>query len=94
MHLLEVYNPVAQQRGALQPASVNPRPSTLDGKTIGLLWNGFRNGDVVLKRLGEMLKERFSDVRTPFYVGGHPAPEPVLAKAAIECDVVIGAAAD
>lgn len=94
MYLLEVLNPVAQQRGDLQPTSVNKRPSTLDGKTVGLLWNGFRNGDVALKRVGEMFRERFKDVRTPFYIGGHPAPERVLAQAATECDVVVGAAAD
>ncbi len=94
MYLLEVLNPVAQQRGDLQPRSVSTRPSTLDGKTIGLLWNGFRNGDVALNRAGEMFRERFKDVRTPFYIGGHPAPEPVLAQAATECDVVVGAAAD
>ena len=41
MYQLEVLNPVAQQRGDLQQLAVSPRPATLEGKTVGLMWNGF-----------------------------------------------------
>ena len=94
MNLLEVLNPVAQQRGVLEAQSINPRPSTLEGKTVGLLWSSTAMGDVALKRVGEMLKERFSTAETRFYLGGLPAPTAVLDQAAAECDVVIGATAD
>ena len=94
MFQLEVQDPVAQQRGDLQRQGVSRRPTTLEGKTVGLLWNGFRNGDVALQRISELLAERFTDVRTNFYIGGHPAPPEVLKQAANECAVVVGAAAD
>lgn len=95
MHLLNVLNPVAQQRGALNTLRVNPRPKSLDGKTVGLLWSGTHGGDIALKRAGEMLQEKFKDVAVNFYTGGsYPAPPRMLKKAAAECDVVIGATAD
>ena len=37
MYLLEVSNPVAKQRGMMNVLKPNTRPSTLDGKTVGLL---------------------------------------------------------
>ena len=75
--------------------SINPRPATLDGKTIGLLWSGTHGGDVALNTAGEMLRERFNDVKINFYTGGnYPAPPPIVKQAGEECDVVIGATAD
>ena len=95
MHLLEVLNPVAQQRGVLNVMSINPRPSSLDNKTVGLLWSGTHGGDVALKRAGEMLQERFENVKVNFYTGGnYPAPPHIVKQAGEECDVVIGATAD
>ena len=95
MHLLEVLNPVAKQRGTVIVTPINPRPSTLDGKTIALLWSGTHGGDVALNRVGEMLQERFENISTRFYAGaGYPAPPEVLKQAAAECDVVVGATAD
>ena len=94
MYLMKVLNPVAQQRGALKVHRINRRPSTLEGKTVGLLWSGTTMGDVALKRVGDMLKERFNSVETKFYIGGLPTPPAVLDKAAAECDVVVGATAD
>ena len=94
MYTLEVLNPVAQQRGALESRSTNPRLSTLEGKTVGLLWSGTAMGDVALRRVGEMLRERFSDIETRFYKGGLPAPPHVIERAAAECDLVVGATAD
>ena len=95
MHLLEVLNPVAQQRGALNVMPINPRPPSLDNKTVGLLWSGTHGGDVALKRAGEMLQERFENVKVNFYTGGnYPAPPHIVKQAGEECDVVIGATAD
>ncbi len=95
MVVLEVLNPVAQQRGLLTAMSINPRPSSLDNKTVGLLWSGTHGGDVALKRVGEMLQEVFENVKINFYTSGHyPAPPPIVKQAGEECDVVIGATAD
>ena len=95
MHVLEVLNPVAQQRGLLNTMSITPRPSSLDNKTVGLLWSGTHGGDVALKRVGEMLQEVFENVKINFYTSGnYPAPPPIVKQAGEECDVVIGATAD
>lgn len=95
MHLLEVLNPIAQQRGVLTAMSINARPASLDDKIVGLLWSGTHGGDVALKRAGEMLQERFSNVSVNFYTGGnYPAPPHIVKQAGEECDVVIGATAD
>ena len=95
MHLLEVSNPVAQQRGMLNVLKPNPRPDSLDGKTIGLIWSGTHGGDLALNRAGEMIQERFNNVKVNFYTGGnYPTPPPIVKQAGEERDVVIGATAD
>jgi hypothetical protein len=95
MHLLEVLNPVAEQRGLTKPLSINPRPKTLDNKTVGLVWSGTHGGDLALKRAGEMLQQKFRGVKVNFYnSGGYPTPPKMLKQAAAESDVVIGATAD
>jgi hypothetical protein len=95
MHLLEVSNPVAQQRGMMNVLKTNPRPSTLNDLTIGLVWSGTHGGDLALNRAGEMIQERFSNVNINFYTGGnYPTPPPIVKQAGEECDVVIGATAD
>lgn len=95
MHLLEVLNPVAGRRGMIATRPINPRPKTLDGKTVGLLWSGTHGGDVALNLVGEMLKERFKDLTTNFYNGNnYPAPTRILKQAAAECDVIVMATAD
>ena len=95
MHLLEVSNPVAQQRGMMNILRTNPRPKSLDGLTIGLVWSGTHGGDLALNRAGEIIQERLSDVSINFYTGGnYPTPPPIVKQAGEECDVVIGATAD
>ena len=95
MYLLEVLNPVAQQRGLMNTMKINERPETLNDRTVGLIWSGTHGGDVALKRAGEMIQERFKNVRVNFYTGGnYPAPPPIVRQAGEECDVVIGATAD
>ncbi len=95
MNLLEVKNPVAQQRGVLNSLTASPRPESLTGKTVGLLWSGTHGGDVALNRAGEMLQERFEGVTVKFYNGNnYPAPPPLVKQAGEECDVIIGATAD
>ena len=95
MYVLEVLNPVARQRAMENVKSINPRLSTLNGKTVGLVWSGTHGGDIALNRVGEMLKEQFENVQTRFYTGGnYPNPPHILKQAAKECDAVIGATGD
>ena len=95
MYLLEVHNPVGQQRGLMNSLKINERPESLDNRTVGLIWSGTHGGDVALKRAGEMIQERFANVQVNFYTGGnYPAPPPIVKQAGEECDVVIGATAD
>ena len=95
MHLLEVLNPIGQQRGLMNSLKISPRPDSLSNKTVGLLWSGTHGGDLALNRAGQMIQERFDNVTINFYTGGnYPAPPPIVQQAARECDVVIGATAD
>ena len=95
MYLLEVSNPVANQRGMMNVLKPNARPSTLEGKTVGLLWSGTHGGDLALNRAGELIQQKYKDVTVNFYTGGnYPSPPPIVKQAAEECDVVIGATAD
>ena len=95
MHLLEVLNPVAQQRGVVTAMTISPRPSTLDNKIVGLIWSGIHGGDVALNTAGKMLQDRFQNVELKFYKGGgYPNPPAIVKQAGEECDVVIGATAD
>ncbi|MBI2988137.1 MAG: hypothetical protein HYY45_15335 [Deltaproteobacteria bacterium] len=91
---LEVLNPVAEIRGDLKPQGVSPRPATLEGRTVGLLWAGTTNGDVALRRVEERLQERFPKMRTKFYPGEHPFAEGLLREVAEACDAVVIATAD
>ena len=70
MHLLEVLNPVAQQRGMIATLPTNPRPGDLSGKTVGLVWSGTHGGDVALNRVGEMLQRA---LRRPGHQDSTPA---------------------
>ena len=47
----------------IEPMQVNPHPSTLEGKTVMLRWNGKHNGDLFLDRVGELLSEKVKDVK-------------------------------
>ena len=95
MFELEVLNPIAKQRAMENIFNINLRPKTLDNKTIGLVWSGTHGGDVALNRAGEMLQEKFSNVKINFYTGGnYPTPPDILKKAANESDLIIGATGD
>lgn len=102
---LEVLNP----EGVVQvepTVKLNPLPSTLEGKTIMLRWNGKHNGDRFLNRIGELLIKEVKGVK--IIKSWEVAPETVepitgsqersmdLMKklAAYKPDLVIGAQAD
>lgn len=101
MTLLE--NPVADALNIVTPTAdkfgegsftLAERPASLEGKTLGLLWNAKANGDVALKRAGELLSERIPSLTVKFYSGNLPCSPELLKRAAAESDVVIACTAD
>ena len=90
----------------IEPMKINPHPSTLEGKTIMLRWNGKHNGDHLLNRVGELLSDKIKDVRvikswevapeTVDPIAGSQERSQEFAKtiAKFKPDIVIGAQSD
>lgn len=91
---IEVLNPVADLPAALRSISAAPRPTTLDGKRVGLYWNYKPGGKDALERVGEAIKARFKDVTVKTYSAPRPVPKGILESIVSECDVVVGSTAD
>jgi hypothetical protein len=93
--MLKVLNPTAgPARGRRAMA---PRPATLDGAAIGVIWNGRAYGDLIISEALDILKQRYriGDVlfrEKPFL--GNIAPEPILAEMAARARVVITGVGD
>jgi hypothetical protein len=67
----ELVNP----EGAARPTLLSPapRPTTLEGKTVGLAWNGKPGGDVALDEIAARLGEQVPGVRFVRYWQTLPA---------------------
>jgi len=90
----------------IKPMEINPHPTTVEGKTVLLRWNGKHNGDKFLDRVGELLAQKVKDIK--IIKSWEVAPETVdpisgsdersleLMKmlAAFKPDLVIGSQAD
>jgi hypothetical protein len=86
-------DPTSERRRAER--QVNPRPPTLDGRTVGLLDISKSRGDVVLDELERLLAA--DGVRTVRYrkpTFARPAPVDLRHEIATRCEVVIEALAD
>ncbi len=87
---LQVVNPVAN--GTATEASVNARPSTLEGATLGVLINGKEYSDQVLRRISDWLK-RTQGLREVLFWDKHfpaqPAPERFLDEIRSQCTVAV-----
>ncbi len=75
---------------------LSPRLNSLDGKTIGAIWNGRPGGDLILNRILELLRMKY-DIDAVFrakpYVG-NPAPAALIEELAVKCDAVISGVGD
>src|SRR5579859_4139794 len=90
--------------GAARPVSLRPapRPTDLDGKTIGLAWNGKPGGEEALEEIARLLGERIRGVQFIRYWQELPdsvaprelSPHTIQAMAAREPDLVIVSQAD
>jgi hypothetical protein len=100
----EIVNPEGVIR--IEPMKINPHPSTLEGKTVMLRWNGKHNGDNFLNRVAELLTEQVKDIKiikswelapeTVDPISGSQERSMELMKklAAFKPDLVIGSQAD
>jgi hypothetical protein len=93
---ISILNPVAdvKTKAGFKPA---PKLSDLNGKRIGLFWNGKSGGDVVLSHTAELLKKRYQGIIFKNYTGKDTprklAPEQAD-DIARECDAVIASTFD
>ena len=94
MYTLEVLNPVATVEGDIKKSAAAARPRTLNGLTLGLLWNAKRGGETALVHAASLLQKRYRDLKVIRYDGSLPCPPAMVKRAAQECDVVIGSTAD
>ncbi len=88
-----VLDPTGEQQAATRTPL--PRPTSLQGRTVGLLDISKARGDVVLDRLAELLQADGVDVRRyrkPTFT--RPAPVDLRQEIAEQCEVVIEALAD
>ena len=94
MFTLEVLNPVAQSEGEGKASGSARRPRSLDGLTLGLLWNSKRGGDIALAKAGELVSNKYKNVKVIRYDGTMPCEKELMERARQECDVFIGATGD
>jgi hypothetical protein len=94
MFTLEVLNPVAQSEGEIKVASAARRPRSLDGLTLGLLWNAKRGGEIALTKVGELISNMYQNVKVIRYDGSMPCDEEIIERATRECDIIVGSTGD
>jgi hypothetical protein len=46
-----------------EPLKLAPRITSLEGKTIGLRWNGKPNGEILLNQVADLLKVKVPDIK-------------------------------
>ena len=94
MFTLEVLNPVARSEGDIKVSKAARRPRSLDGLTLGLLWNSKRGGEIALVKAGELVRNKHKNVKVIRYDGSMPCEKKLMERARQECDVFIGSTGD
>lgn len=95
MERLEVLNP-AGKVVKVEKKALAHRPSTLDGKRLGLVFNLKPGGEILLARTVELLKERYKikEVNSFNRACCVEPPEGYIESAAKGSDIVVAASAD
>jgi len=88
----EVLNPLAEYETPVFAPS--PRLTDLNGKTVGLYWNGKSNGNVLLEEIGKLLEERFKNIKIIKYWLHISVGADNQKRMAEQCDAVISAQGD
>lgn len=94
MFTLEVLNPVAESEGERNMTGAARRTKSLNGMTLGLLWNAKRGGEVALMKAGELIRQRYRDVKVIRYDGSMPCDQEIMERAVKECDIFVGSTGD
>ncbi|MBM3925363.1 MAG: hypothetical protein FJ320_05155 [SAR202 cluster bacterium] len=74
-----------------------PRPKSLDGMTVGLLANGKRNSDEILRNVYSLLQDMYNfkgTVELNKRDVSRPAPKHIMDELLQKCDIVITAIGD
>ena len=88
--MLEILNPTAGP--AKGKVTMAPRTGTLDGQTLGVIWNGRPYGDKVINAVVDQLRQKYSFEtvvfrKKPFI--GNVAPKEIQEEMINTCDIVI-----
>ena len=83
-------------------SDISSRVDTLEGKRVGLLWNGKPNGDVFLNRVAELLEENYKNIEIIKFWEVDPGgtalvtkySDELLDRIADSADIVIASSAD
>ena len=93
--MLEIFNPTAGP--ATGKVIMAPRTETLDGQTLGVIWNGRPYGDRVINAVVDMLRQKYSFETVVFrkkpYIG-NLAPTEIQEDIIKSCDAVITGVGD
>lgn len=97
MASLKFVNPVAETQSRRVSAAL--RPDTLDGKTVGLFWNGKPGGDDALRSVADVLARHYPSATFRNYTGSVGSSVRLATlddrtKIAKECDLVVGTTGD
>jgi hypothetical protein len=90
---------------AIEPVEIAARLDTLEGKTVGLKWNGKPNGNLFLDRVAELLIEQVPNVEVIKFYELEPSTVPQSGSEAVSAekadliatynpDIVIGSQCD
>jgi hypothetical protein len=99
----QLVNPMGAMK--VTPIKLAPRITTLEGKTIGLKWNQKPNGNILLDRVAELLKEKYPTAKIIKFYEVEPTTVPQTANeaqakkkaeiiASYKPDIVIGSQCD
>ena len=94
MYTMEVLNPVAEAEGDKKISKPAQRPNSLDGLTVGLVWNAKRGGLEALTKAGELIANKFKGVSLRRYEGSQPCRKELIEQVIKECDVIVGSTGD
>jgi hypothetical protein len=90
--LIEILSPAGAVRAGDHPLA--RRPASLRGLRVGLLHNNKPNGDVLLDRVGELLRQRDLILPVWWRKANPSVPEGRLEEFAARVDVAVNAVGD
>ena len=98
----KIVNPEGVQK--VEAVELNEHPSTLEGKTVALRWNGKENGDLFLESVAEQLEKNVKDIKviklyetmpeTNEYGASKMGTDVINKVAALKPDLIISSQAD